>query len=305
MRQAQAVALALLAALAPAAARAAEQPASEPVLRLLAPGRAPLKALRYRARPGQKAHVSMSISMAMTMSIGGQVLPTPPTPEMRCGLDMQVTDVTPQGDIHYAFQFGEFEVVAQPSVPPAVVEATRNAVAGVRGLRGRAVASSRGITREAEIKVPPDAPPQVRQMVDSLQQSMRQFSAPLPEEPVGAGARWDTTYHLTQNGITIDQTAHNELTSIDGDRGQLAVTLTQSAPPQRMATPNLPAGARADLVSLASSGEGTSTLDFTRLVPTSARVKLKMKMATRMQVGQEKPQEFDMTMDMSMSMTGR
>jgi hypothetical protein len=226
-------------------------------------------------------------------------------PEMRVGFDMKVTEVTPAGDIKFDFDYGAFEVMPDPATAPATVDAMRKVLAGVKGLHGHGVTTSRGFTQEGRIDVPPGADPQLKDIIDSMQQSMKQFSSPLPEEPVGAGARWETTYQLTQKGIRIDQVAKIEVRSIEGERLRLAVSLTQSAPAQRMQIPDLPASARMDLVSLASTGEGASVLDLGRLVPSSAEVKLTMLMKTRMQMGQEKAQDIDMTMDMAMAVTSR
>ena len=285
---------------------AAEARAEEPVrVRLVEPGRAPLKVLRYRARAGQTAHVSMTMKMGMAVKVAGQALPSTPVPEMRCGIAVKVTEVTPAGDIKYDFQYDGFEVVSDPATPPAVLEAMRKLLAPIKGLRGHGVITSRGFAQEGRVEVPPDADPQLKQMIEGLQQSMKQFSAPMPEEPVGVGARWETTYEISQRGLRVDQVAKNELKSMEGDRLALAVVLTQSAPPQPMKLPELPASARMDLVSLASSGEGTSALDLAGLIPTSAAVKLQMLMKTRMQIGEQPAQDMEMTMDMAMNLTGR
>ena len=45
--------------------------------------------------------------------------------------------------------------------------------------------------READLKAPPGGSAQMQQSLENLRQSMRQMSAPLPEEPVGKGARWE------------------------------------------------------------------------------------------------------------------
>lgn len=290
---------------APGPARGSEGPAAEPALKLLSPGRPPLKALRYRVQPGHRGTLTMSMTTAMAMSLGGQELPAAPTPETRCRLDYHVTDVTPAGDIRYEFEIGGFEAVAQPSIPAAVLEATRSALAPMKGLRGHVVVTTRGITREADIQIPSDAPPQLRAMGESLRQSVRQFSAPLPEEPVGPGARWDTSYRMSMNGMTLEQTGHHELTALEGDRGRLAIAITQTAPPQALQNPGMPPGARVDLVTLSSTGTGESSFDLTRLAPVSATVKLKMQMKTRIQVPEQKPQDMDAKLDMSMSITGR
>jgi hypothetical protein len=298
-----AIASVILAGGAPAAA--ADPPPSEPEVKVTSPGRPPLRPLRYRVQAGQRGSVTVGMKMTMAMSAGGHAQPATPTPELRYTLNYRVTGFTPEGDIRYEFDFADFEAVAAPGIPAAAVEAARTGLSGLQGLRGRAVVSTRGITREADIEVPASAPPQVRAMTESMRQSIRQFSAPLPEEPVGPGARWDTTHRLSMNGITFLQTGRHELTSLDGERGKLAIALTQTAPPQRMENPSLPPGARVDLVSVESSGDGANEFDLTRLVPTSARMKLAMKMKTRIKIGEMDPQDMDTTVDMSMTLAGR
>lgn len=309
MRDVGSAALAALASamlvLASGPARAAEEPPAEPVLKLASPGRPPLKALRYRVQPGQRGAVTLSMTTAIAMSVGGQELPAAPAPETRCRFDYHVTGITPAGDIRYEFEIGGFEAVARPDVPAAVLEATRGALAAVKGLRGHIVVTTRGITREADIEMPSDAPPPLRAMADSLRQSARQFSAPLPEEAVGAGARWDTTYRMTMNGVTLEQTGRQELTEIDGDRGRLTIAITQTAPPQPIQDPSLPPGTRVNLVSMSSTGTAESVFELTRLTPVSANVKLKMRMKSRIEMPEQKPQDMDARADMSMSISSR
>jgi hypothetical protein len=89
------------------------------------------------------------------------------------------------------------------------------------------------------------------------------MSAPLPTEPVGAGATWQTVAHVSAEGLTILQTATYRLISWDGTRMQLEVETEQGIDPATRKTPG---------IEYAVTGSGTSTilLDLTRLLPESS-----------------------------------
>jgi len=110
----------------------------------------------------------------------------------------------------------------------------------------------------------------VTQFIDSLKQSMSQMAAPLPEEPVGVGATWDTTINIDQGGMKLTQVAKNKLVSLAGSSLSLAVSLSQTAPKQKLSKN----GITVDLDSYSGSGGGETTLDLMQPVPTKATVKL-------------------------------
>lgn len=304
MRSATArLALPLVLLVSPSASRA-DQPAavSEPRVRLLAPGRAPLRPLRYKTSAGQKGQMTMSLTMAMEMSLGAQTLPATNLPEMRYAMDYQITSVSAAGDIRYEFSLKNPEVIAGPGVAAPVLEAMRSAIDKMKGLRGHAVVTSRGVTREADMVMPEGADAALRQLVDGMRQTFRQISAPFPEEPVGVGAKWETVQRLNQNGVSLDQTAVSELTSLEKDQGRIAVLVSAKAEPQQVQSPNLPPGARMDLASLDAKGDGETAFDLGKMVPSSARVKTHTEMKATILVGQEK-QPMGMKIDMSMAIT--
>ena len=301
-------AVAALALLIPAAAVADQPPAKPdsdgPRVRLLAPGRPPLRTLRYQAAVGQKGELSMGMTMSMEMSIAGQTLPATVLPEMRYGMEYRVTTVEPSGDIRYEFNFKDAKVNPGPNATPAVTEAMRGYLEKMSAMKGHVVVSTRGLVREADFVLPPDLDAQLRQFLEGMRQSLRQISAPFPEEAVGVGAKWETTLRATQNGLTLDQTALSELTTLEEQGGRLAVTVTQNAEPQQMQPPNLPPGARIDLSTFKSSGSGESVFDLRRLVPSRAEMKLHTEMEATIQMGQEK-QPMAMKMDLGLSTTGK
>ena len=99
--------------------------------------------------------------------------------------------VSPEGNLTYQFKVEAIEVVPEEGVADMMVETLRTQMRSLEGLTGRATVTARGLVREADLKAPPGGSAQMQQSLENLRQSMRQMSAPLPEEPVGKGARWE------------------------------------------------------------------------------------------------------------------
>jgi hypothetical protein len=211
----------------------------------------------------------METSMAMAIEIGDQKLPETQVPATRMTMTIDSKEVSPEGDLHYEFELVQVEVLPKPGANPAMVNDLKQEMSRMLGLSGSATVTSRGFTKDAEIKLPPGVDPQFRQSMDEMKKSMNQMSAPLPEEPVGRGARWQVTMPVETPGMKLTQITNYTLSEIQGDKVKFDVAIKQSAPPQEIDTPGAAPGVKVSLESLKSSGKGTVELQMTNLVPTS------------------------------------
>jgi hypothetical protein len=260
-----------------------------PVVTVVAPGAEPRQKLRFHPPLGAKRTVLLTMRMAMDVKLGENALPKTKVPTMKLWIDTVVKSVAPNGDIRYDFAFNKAEVVDDPE-SAQLVQLVRDQISKVKGIKGHALVSSRGVTIETDLQLPPTLDPQMRQMLESMKQSMTQLAAPMPEEPVGLGAKWDTKMKVAQSGMRLDQTAHYTLRSLEHDRGTLGVELAQHADPQKIQAPGMPAGANVDLVSLQSGGQGEITFELVHLMPAAAKLQLNSR--TKMNVeamGQKQP----------------
>ena len=87
---------------------------------------------------------------------------------------------------------------------------------------------------------------------------------------MGVGARWEVRQGVSTSGQTIFQKTVYEVVSIDGQAVSLKVTSEQTAPPQSVSNPNLPAGSEMNLDRMSGSGTGTTIIHLDSLVPTSS-----------------------------------
>jgi hypothetical protein len=288
---------------APGGAPAA-QAAAQPVVKLLSPGRGARRPLRFRVAKGQAGTMILTLRMAMEMALGPNRIPETRVPPMRMTMEYKVTDALPDGAVRYDMVATKVEVLDDPDVPPQVAASVRATSKGLEGFRGSGTITSRGFARDTEIQLPPRLDPQTRQLLEGMRSSLDQLAAPFPEEAVGVGARWQVTTRLEQNGMTIEQVATYELLKLSAEGGTARVTITQSARPQRIQAPGMPAGANVDLVSLKSSGGGELEFRFDRLMPPRSRVKARSESKMRIDAGGEK-MDMEMKLSMDMEVGGR
>jgi len=269
-------------------------------VKLLEPGSEPRKALRFHPKAGDKQSMVMTMKMGMAVKVGDMPEQAIKLPAMKLVMDMTVKDVASSGDITYDIVTSDASISDEPDVIAQVAEAMKNAVGGMKGIGGTGTISSRGISKGTDIKVPEGADPQVKQFVDQMKETMSRVASPLPEEPVGAGAKWEIKMPIKSQGMTLNQTATYELVSLEGDRGSAKTSVTQTASNQKIQNPMMP-GTKVDLTKLTGHGTGQLTFDLAQILPPEASVEFHQDMATSTTaVNSSQKQTMDMKMDLNL-----
>ena len=276
----------------------AANPASTMQVKLLEAGAEPRKALRLHPSPGDKQTLVLTIKMAMETKMGETETPSMKMPPINMTMNSTVKEVSDNGDILCEFVMGDISVSDQPGATPAVAEMMKSAFAGVKGLSGTGTVSSRGFSKGVEFKAPAGANPQSRQFVDQMKESFTQLAAPLPEEAVGPGARWEAKTALKSQGMTIDQTTTYELVTLEGERFTTKSTIVQHAANQKIQNPAMP-GLKLDLIKMAGNGSSQSTFDLAHLLPSAGTGKVHSETSMTMNMGGQK-QPMTMKMDMTL-----
>lgn len=293
---------------APAATSPATHPvaksvgsATEPQIKLLNAGAEPRSLLRLHPQVGDKQSQRITLKLGMTVEMQGNKIPAMKMPPMMMGVDVDVKSVSPEGDIAYVMTFTDAGAGEDPEAQPQVVETMNTALANLKGMTVAGVTTERGISKSADLKLPPDADAQIRQVMDQMKTVMAQVS--LPEEAVGVGARWEVKRNLKTQGMTLGQTEEYEITAIDGDAITLRTGITQQAANQKMqnaTTPNM----RMDLTKLSGKGGGSTTLNLSRILPTAATVAGHTEMAMIMDTNGKK-QTMAMSVDMDIKVESK
>lgn len=119
-----------------------------------------------------------------------------------------------------------------------------------------------------------------KKMADQLSSVMDQSLVIFPDSPVGLGAKWSITEEVDQQGMRFERTTNVELKSIKGTVIELALTLGGKPLSTEINSPDLPPGAKAELVSLKVNGGGTVVYDLADLFP--QRSTLDVQLVTQM-----------------------
>jgi hypothetical protein len=147
--------------------------------------------------------------------------------------------------------------------------------------------SNRGLTKQANIKMPAGGNPQTQQTIDQLKDSFSQVSLPLPEEAVGLGGKWEAKTSVKSQGMAINQTVTYELVSIEGERITVKSKMAQTAPNQKVESPMMPA-LKLDLKKMVGTGTGELTLDLAHLLPAQVTLESHSDLSMEMNAGGQK-----------------
>ena len=281
-------ALALVGGLGRGAGQDADPAERRVKVTLIEAGSEPRRPLRLTPAKGDTQTMTMTMTMKMAMVVGGFTPPAQRLPPMQTTMEVAVTDVSPEGDVSYTYTMTKAEALPADGVPDTIVEMLAARLGSMEGIKGTGRSTSRGFTQEAEIEVPETVDAQTRPLLESMKQSLDQFSAPYPEEPVGLGASWEVEIPVKQGGIEAVTIATYTLEKLSSEGCTLAVTMKQTAGPQDIDNPQLPPGTTMHLDDMQSGGSGSLQILFGRIMPAASTMTLASAMETTLEVGGQK-----------------
>lgn len=297
-------ALCLIALHASAAGSEAVAPERTVRVTLREAGSEPRRLLRLTPAKGDTQTMVMTMTMEMAMVVAGFSPPPQKLPPMQTTMELEVTDVSTDGDVAYTFTTTKAEVLPAEGVPEAMVSMLETRLGSMEGMAGKGLMTSQGFTKEAEIEIPENADAQVRQLLESMKQSLDQFSTPYPEEPVGVGASWTVEIPTEQGGISSVITATYTLTKMSDEGCTLGVEMEQTAASQEVENEQLPPGTAMHLDDLQANGTGTLQVTFGRMAPTKSAMRMRSAMKTTIEAGGQK-QPMTMKSDIVVELDGK
>jgi hypothetical protein len=253
-------------------------------LALLDDGREPRRPLRYPAEPPDQQRMSLKLKVGMKMEVPGSPIPPVTLPGLRLIVDL--TGKRQQDSARYDFTVADADLVAADAAPPGIVAEMRKGLPTLVGASGSIVIDERGGVRELELGLPPEVGAELGQFMNAARLAIGQMAVPLPEAPIGVGAKWEVQDTVQQDGVRVRQKTYYELLALDATRAQVRTQTVQSADRQRAPLPGLPDGVTAEVLSLHGSGAGEIEIDLRRLVPGSAREEVETDVSFSVKQGQ-------------------
>jgi len=223
---------------------------------LLSGGAEPRTRLRYAVPRDYRAQVSQSINSESQVSMDGDALPATPTVAMTKRVEVAVTDASKPGQVTCAIVFTGFSTTGGRGA--AKNEADYNSISGTITL------DDRGVNRATRFDLSKTSNAQLGQLMAN---SWADISTPLPDEPIGVGARWEVKNTIHTDAIQALQKTEYELLAFDGKVLTVKASVVQTAVAQRMANPLMPSGSDAQLKKYSGVGNSTITVHLDSLVP--------------------------------------
>ncbi|MGC4065603.1 MAG: hypothetical protein QM784_13340 [Polyangiaceae bacterium] len=276
------------------AERAPELPVGLTVLDV---GTEPRMQPRYALKKGKTFRIGLVQKNRIAVKANGESMPPSDVPAIKTILQWDVTET--QGDTaKLAFKVISAKVQGNATDPMAAQ--VNELLAGFKTFRGTQTIDTRGKLIDFAIDDTQETQPQLAQALESVKQSLGQMVAPLPEEPIGIGARWQVISRLEQFGLQLTQKVEYRVVSVQPKGITAAVTIEQSSPPGKVSPPGMPQGMAVDLLALDSKGQGEVQIDYDKFVSQS-KLDLTLGMKMRVPEGAGVPAggqtvEMDLTM---------
>jgi hypothetical protein len=220
-------------------------------LTLLDAGAEPRQALRYHVAKASTRSFEMAVDVDLdNPGIHGAM------PTIRMDGDLTIDDVQPDGEMAMSMVMHDIHAAERPG-SPITGEMMQKYLTQLEGftIHGKLspLGTMTGVTVDAK-----NVPKQVLDQLGPMTKNLKQLALPLPEAPIGVGARWDLVNTLEQGGLRVTTTTHVTLTKLAGDSIGFHTAIDISAEPQTIAQPGMEV--RIDKVSGGGSGDGTIDL---------------------------------------------
>jgi hypothetical protein len=248
--------------------RGAPEATSVATMKLLDPGQPPRRKLRYLWNASQKEQLAVELRTSASTEAGDDKQPEILLPPVHIDIAIDPENVSPEGDLRYSWTVRDATMTSDVQVPSQVADGMRAEVSAIDHLRGTATVTSRGISKTIWIDPSTVADAGATgQMIEQVRQTLRDVAAPLPDEDVGRGARWQKHSLLDSKQTRITQDETFTLLEMTGNRASLDDVLAQTAPAQPLLAPGMPHRGQARMESMLASGNAKIRLSLSQLVP--------------------------------------
>ena len=204
-------------------------------------------------------------------------------------INLKVSQVDSNGDIHYGFSYRDINVIADKNTNPEIIAAMKKSFKGIAGIKGNLVITSSGKVKNKKFIVPKTIDPMLSQTLEQLNKSTDQLSVSFPSSTVGLGAKWRVNNSIETMGIKFNQASTYEVLKIDRQGMTIKTDIVQSSPTQDIVLPGVPKGFKAKIISLNSTGGGTYVVKFNSLLPISGQLSINTDTQMSMQFESTKP----------------
>lgn len=284
-------------------AKAPSAKKAPPQVRVLSNGAEPRVQLRLAPKDGESATFNMDLSMDMSMSMGGNQMPSQKMPTMRTVMTVVTSDIKPTGDFKRVTTIDKAETLPTEGVSPMVENAVKQSLGQMAGTQTHELVSARGEVLESSMKAGKDADQALADSMMAGSNMSEQAAVPVPAEPMGVGAKWAYTLPVENQGLKMTMAVEIELLSVTDSAFTMGMRLVQSADKQKFSPPGMPEGMETVLEEMRGTGEGKLVMNRSGMPLQSMTMNMDTKMKMAVTAEGAPPMKLDQAMKMDMKMS--
>lgn len=155
-------------------------------------------------------------------------------PALAMTVDFVAKDVKPTST-KFEMKIVKVELADKDKLPPQIQQQAAQELGGFAGLVASFEVSPRGDVGEVTMSGNPKmAKEGAAEMLEAFQQFVELILAPLPEEPIGVGAKWESIEEQDERGIKATSKRTLELKELTDKGGTILTTLEKKVPKRTM-----------------------------------------------------------------------
>jgi hypothetical protein len=242
-------------------------------VKLLAPGGAPLAPLRLSLSKTavEKGVFSYATTGEVQTASGPQKIEPP-----KMSISMTATHTTSKeaGAVAVGIKLGALKLEGPNA--GALEAQLRGAGMTFEGNSYEYVVTTRGLVTASSVTVGPGVAPNLRQIAEQSKSTLDLAMLPLPDAPVGVGARWQQESKTESGGVSVDLVSTYELLERTKTFIRVKRSVVAKAKPGLFAVPGT--DTKLDLLSFEGTGEGEVRQTFNQVLPTTWQCDLRVRM---------------------------
>jgi len=257
-----AVAIALVATLGLAAHAQQTRPdagaaAPKTTLALLSSGEEPKTRLQLAAEPGAEQTVVIEVAASEEALLNGSPAGSTEQPTVRFVVQTTVKRADDNGQLHYALSIVDGGLADEDSQNP-LSQRTKANVQQLLDTSGTMVLNRQGMVESVSMKTKSRG--RSSRILSQLERAIHNhLVVPLPDQPVGVGAKWKVTTPKKRYNVPVDDIATYVIKKINDDKVTLEVSVEQAVDPRNLEQARLPQGQGMNVDELSGEGRGTIT----------------------------------------------
>lgn len=237
-------------------------------------GAEPREALAYRLAPGTKRTTKLALDLAMAMGPPGAEPRLMRMPQTETELEITTERAGEDGSATVRATVVAVRLAATDPSQAAAVSSSQGTLEKLQGIDLTMTIDSHGSRTDVSFGEGAKPSAEVAKVIEQLRQTLTNVLTPLPEEAVGAGARWLVVERVGAPSDVI-QLRTVTLKKREGSRAELSVSVDQIAASPRLGPAAVAAAGSPTIASLETSGLSSFAIDFGHVCPDKGESEVK------------------------------